>query len=174
MKKFMESNLKMKNKYFVLPLSFFMLFSLQSRAQQEAPTQEELSAYYPKKIISKIEFLVGPSFIYPNKKYDESRVAKFGYSVNLNLVHSISSRFNANLKLGYEQKGWNSITYSPYSVDPPVTQKFIDNISLNYWTASLYPTFRFGNKRKFFIEWVAISGISTIKEENPSCIIMDL
>jgi hypothetical protein len=143
--------LKCRNKCWVLCSASLIFFSLQGWAQQSTPTQEELVAYYPKKFISKIDLLAGPSFIYPNKKYDESRVAKFGYSFNLNLVHSISSRFYANLKLGYEQKGWNAIVISPYSVNPPVTQKFINNKSFNYWTASLYPTFRFGGKSKFFI-----------------------
>lgn len=117
------------------------------QAQPSDSIQSELESYYPKKIINRLELLAGANFIYPKEKYDENRVAKFGYTFGLNLVHEIpKSLFDLNLKLGYEQKGWNSVTYSPNNdFNPPATQKFVRSETINYLTASVYSTYRFSN-----------------------------
>ncbi|MEY4931411.1 MAG: hypothetical protein RI909_2135 [Bacteroidota bacterium] len=105
--------------------------------------ESELNRYYSKKLITRVELLAGPNFIYPKEKYDENRVAKFGYAFNLNLVHDFDkSPLNLNLKLGYEQKGWNSISYSPNTdFSPPVTQKNVRKETLNYITLSLFTSY---------------------------------
>lgn len=120
-----------------LPGTYITLF-----AQGYSTNQNITASYYPKKIVNRVELLAGGSFIYPKEKYDENRVAKYGYTVGLNLVHDFgSSPFDLNLKLGYEQKGWNSITYSPNTdFNPPITQKLIRSETLNYLTLSLLPT----------------------------------
>lgn len=98
---------------------------------------------HPKKIITRVELLAGPNFIYPKEKYDENRVAKFGYTFGMNLVHRLGkSAFDLNLKLGYEEKGWKSITYSPNTdFSPPITEKGVFNSTLNYLTLSIYTTY---------------------------------
>lgn len=113
-------------------------------AQLNNDLKAELSNH-PKKIINRVELLAGPNFIYPKEKYDENRVAKFGYAFNLNLVHDFGkSPFNLNLKLGYEQKGWNSITYSSNTdFSPPAIQKFQRSETLNYLASSVFISRKF-------------------------------
>jgi Outer membrane protein beta-barrel domain len=137
----------------ILPLSLRMIKRLLAMllfvsgnvalAQLNNASQSELKKYNPKKIITRVELLAGLNFIYPKEKYDENRVAKFGYTFGMNLVHRLGkSAFDLNLKLGYEQKGWKSITYSPNTdFSPPITEKGVFNSTLNYMTLSIYTTY---------------------------------
>jgi hypothetical protein len=108
-----------------------------SQLQAQLKPVKQYDGLHSKRLISRVELLAGANFIYTKEKYDENRVEKYGYTFGLNLAHSFGeSPLDINLKLGYEQKGWNSMFYSPYN--PTVTQKVIRMESLNYITLSLF------------------------------------
>jgi hypothetical protein len=108
-------------------------------AQENSDTYE----LAPKPIVSELEFMVGPDFIYPFVNIgSESRVVKVGVVASLGLTHQFSSKVSLNFKLSYENKGIRSIYYSlNEDYNPPAQQKGIQNITLNYVTVALLPRY---------------------------------
>lgn len=115
-----------------------------------AQAQQELSTInYSKKFINQIEILAGPNLIYPKEKYMENREIKIGYCLGVGLVHEISSYLDVDLKMSYENKGSQSSTLTQNNdFNPPAAEQFIQNVTLNYLTASLYPKFKFNISNK--------------------------
>ena len=135
-------------KLIVLPIFLFALYA----TAQEPESKPDLSKLYPKRLVSKIEFLVGPSIIYPygNEGFEKARVIKLGFAANVGLVHVINSRLAINLKFRYENKGSKTVAYSP-NIPPPDRQKSIADVTLNYATVSLLPHYFIWKERKFYI-----------------------
>ncbi|MBL7872882.1 MAG: outer membrane beta-barrel protein [Cyclobacteriaceae bacterium] len=114
--------------------------------------QEDTPIKYPKKIISKAEILAGANLIYPKKEYIEDRYRKFGYVVNLDLIHEVNSKLDIGLKMGYENKGFKSISNSNNpDFPPPSAQKVIQNLTLNYLTVTLYPKIKLLDSRRLYV-----------------------
>ena len=115
--------------------------------------QAVLENLYPKRLISEIELLFGPSIIYPrgDKFTKKNRVPKLGVCATLGFTHQFSPRFGINLKAIYESKGLKAIYYS-FNADynPPATQKGVMDITLNYATISLLPRYFLGRKLKLY------------------------
>ena len=131
----------------------FLLISLSSNSE-ELINNAEPNNHHPKKLISKIEFLVGPSIIYPigDTELENLRVSKFGFAVNVGIIHVINSRLDINLKFGYESKGYKLIVSGfDKSYNPPAPSKGTFDITLNYLTVSVLPEYSIFKRKKFFI-----------------------
>jgi hypothetical protein len=134
----------------VISCLMFLASFFTSQAQQNLNT-EEVPPSYPKKIISNINLIVGVNLIYPQIKYMENRDLKIGYCAGVGLVHEINSTLDINLKIAYENKGYKSTTFSPNTdYTPPAMQEFMQNVTLNYLTASLYPKVKISPTRRIF------------------------
>ncbi|MEK6781754.1 MAG: outer membrane beta-barrel protein [Bacteroidota bacterium] len=119
---------------------------------QEPVSEPDLAKLQPKRLVSKIEFLAGPSIIYPygNEGFEKARVGKLGFAANVGLIHNINSRLAINLKFRYENKGSKTIAYSP-NIPPPDSQKSILDVTLKYATFSLLPCYSIWKEREFYI-----------------------
>ncbi len=139
-----------QNQYRTVSISIIaiscILFSLTVKAQ-EAYYNQELEKLRQKKFIfkiekfiSKIEFLVGGSIIFPygNDEIERERVTKFGFVAGVGFLHAINSRLAINLKFRYEEKGLKIIGYD-LNAPPPGPIKFIRDYTENYVTTSLLP-----------------------------------
>ena len=138
-------------KSIVLPIFLFALYA----TAQEPESNPDLSKLYPKRLVSKIEFLVGPSIIYPygGTWLKDIRVAKLGLAASVGLIHVINSRLAINLKCGYGNKGLKLIIYDDSDIryNPPAAIKSIFDITLNYATVSILPRYSFFKNREFYI-----------------------
>ncbi len=138
-------------KSIVVPILFFALCT---RAQ-EFESKPDLSKLYPKPLVSKIEFLVGPSIIYPygGTWLKDIRVAKLGLSAGVGLIHVINSRWAINLKCGFENKGNKLILYNDFDprYNPPANTKGTMDFTLNYLTVSILPKYYAFKNRKIYL-----------------------
>jgi len=108
----------------------------------------------PKKLVSKIEFLLGPSYIRPHgvESFNSTQDFKLGVSAGVGLIHQLSSRFDLNLKFFYEDKGYRLETVAINSdYNPPATQRSVIDITFNYATASISPRFLVDKNQHFYL-----------------------
>jgi hypothetical protein len=110
--------------------------------------QEPLAAR--KRFISNVEFLVGSGivFVRGDEFYRENDVLKPGFSVNIGLVHKVSSRVQLNSILAYESRGSKSIYYDDY--DPSAISTLISNLTLHYATVTFFVAYSFPESQKLF------------------------
>jgi hypothetical protein len=137
-------------KSIVLPIFLFALYA----TAQEQESKPDLGKLYSKRLVSKIEFLVGPSVIYPygGAWLKDIQVAKIGLAGSVGFIHVINSRLAINLKCGYGNKGQKLIINDDSDIryNPPATIKSIFDITLNYATVSILPRYSFFKNREFY------------------------
>lgn len=126
-----------------------LFFGFISHAQA---TKGDLDKHIPKRVISRIEFLIGANLVYTGGAdfLKENRVGKIGFHSTLGLSHTFSSKFDLNLQVSYEAKGYK-FKYLSDNPGPPPTNKFIEDVTLNYASATLLPRYSILPKRKLEI-----------------------
>jgi len=130
-----------------------------------AQSSNDLKLQEPKRFIDKVEVFAGPSlsFNYGNKfveNYNDENVSnerllKPGYAFGIGVYHSISNRFDLNVRLQYEQKGTNSELNTP-------TLKINSEYTYKYLTIGLTPQTYFGHNRNLAL---AIGGYYSILQD---------
>ena len=133
-------------------LALSLVESVQVLAQQTPDSR----AYSPRPIISKIEFLIGPSSvsIHGNEEFDKYGVPKLGYAAGIGFIHNFGRHLGLNARILWERKGFRrseDITYSPGVGASPVTGTITNNTSNDYMTVSILPQFIFGKVGRFNI-----------------------
>lgn len=129
---------------FLKALFFFMMLSATAIGQASSPLQKDLPSY-PKKTISQIELIAGPSIIYirGNEYLRDVREAKIGFSGGVGLTHTTKTRFEVNMSFLYENKGSKSeFTYQNTDFNPPAIEEAKLNYTLNYFTYCLLPRYK--------------------------------
>lgn len=116
-------------------MSFFAV-----RKCASVPYESDLKDLYPKRLISEIEFVVGPTIIYGRDFDAPNKVSKpmLGASIGLGVLHQFNSRLKLNLGSVYEIKGFRSV-YTDYN--PPAPTKGIIDQRLSYVALSLLPSY---------------------------------
>lgn len=129
--------------------SLMILFSSLSVHAQQI-NSDDLRKHTPKRVISRIEFLIGANLIYTSgaEFLRENRVGKFGFHSTLGLVHTFSAGFDLDLKVSYETKGYK-FKYHSENPGPPPTDEFMEDLTLNYATATLLPRYSVLPQKKF-------------------------
>src|SRR5258706_12487735 len=133
-------------------LALFLVVSVKILAQETPDSR----AYSLRPIISKIEFLIGPSSvsIHGNEGFDNHGVPKFGYSYGIGFIHDVGRHVRLNSRILWERKGFRQsqdITYTPTTGGSPVTETIANNTSNDYLTVSVLPQFIFGKLGRFNI-----------------------
>jgi len=126
------------------------LFSLCANAQG-VPHESVLKDLYPKRLVSEIEFLVGPTIIYGHDFDAPNKVSKamLGVCTGFGVSHQFNSRLKVNLRAAYEVKGFRSVYYSvDTDYNPPAPTKGIIDQRLNYASSSVLPSYAILNNRK--------------------------
>jgi len=109
-----------------------------TNAQQSTPNVSD----YHKRVISRLEFLVGTNLIYGrgSEYIKEDRVGKFGFRGSVGFVHTFNSRWELDAKISYENKGYKNEVYSE-NPGPPPTDKLVEDLTLNYFTLTFLPRY---------------------------------
>jgi len=131
-----------------------MIIAGHSIAQDFANEANTSGSLYPKRLISKIELLVGPSYIRPRGSdfFEDILDTKFGFNAAVGLSHDIGANFELTLKFGYEDKGYRFEVYQEnYDYTPPAKQRSITDNTLHYVTCSISPRYTIDEKRHFYI-----------------------
>ena len=112
-------------------------------------TSDDLSNHIPKRLISRVELLIGANIIYASgsETMKDIRVPKLGFHSQLGLIHAFNSKFEGSLKVTYESKAYPFEVYSE-NLGPPPTDRAITDVTLNYVTAILLPRYNLLPKRK--------------------------
>lgn len=112
--------------------------------QSKEATQEELAKYYPNRLISGIELLAGPSFVYGrgNDLFNSYRVFKAGFAGGIGLITDVSPKFGIRMNFMFETKGYkqsiHAINMGSGYAQPA---RLIDNVTLKYFTVSVLPKY---------------------------------
>jgi len=128
-------------------IGLMTLFIGLSYAQQI--NSDDLSNHIPKRLISRVEFLIGVNIIYASgsETMKDIRVPKLGFHSQLGLIHTFNSKFEGSLKVTYESKGYRFEVYSE-NPGPPPSDKATTDVTLNYVTAALLPRYSLLPERK--------------------------
>src|SRR5690606_19969607 len=138
---------------FILVLILAPIFSI-GQPQHEIGTPER------KRLISKVEIFAGPGlsfnhgnkFIenYKDKNVTNRRLLKPGYVVGIGAYHSLSPRFDLNVRLQYEQKGTRNELNTP---SLPNDNRQIDyfNYSYKYLSVTIAPNLIAGVKKRVIV-----------------------
>jgi hypothetical protein len=101
-----------------------------------------------KKIISAVEFNVGPSHLYPQELYESPlrlQEPKFGYVITVNGIVPLTRRFDVSIDLSFERKGFKR---SSFNDDRTIV--LTGSVNNDYIVFTLLP--RVNIKNRFF--WV--------------------
>ena len=137
-------------KLIVFPLVFFALFA----GAQEAMNKTDIKDLYPKRFISSLEFLAGPSLVYTtgNKYIREDRQTKVGYILGISVNHQINKRLDLNLRLSLERKGFKLASNAiDQSYTPPATERLVQDLGQDYIGVSLLPRYYIDSKQRYYI-----------------------
>jgi len=102
------------------------------------------------KKISQVQFLAGPGYLRNNAiLLSKSRQPKFGYTAGIGLNYSFSRKFQLELGLSAQEKGFR--TKTPNIDVDNINQTLEINRSIDYLTFSAVPSVLLGKKNSFSI-----------------------
>lgn len=121
---------------FVLVFVLFYAISFACWAQPDKVSQDELQQYYPKKLITRVELVAGPSFVY-GRSDDYVQDGKLGFSTGIGLEHDFNSKFSIKVNFLYEIKGFRQ-ALSGVNMDSGYARpsNSIFDLTLNYVSVS--------------------------------------
>jgi hypothetical protein len=106
-------------------LFLFFLITTLGFAIAQNPNEDEMTKYYPKKLISSVELMAGPaiSFLrgapYVDNNEITTRSLKLGYTFGISIVNPLKQNFDLAVTLVAEKKGsistFNSTYFDPVS-----------------------------------------------------------
>lgn len=142
----------------------FSLILLQPVLAQDSLSMEE---YYPKPIVTSIEFLFGPSIVSLRGENQEAQYTggdsyfvntlenKIAYSLGVGLNHNFNNYFQISSRILWDRKGYveklDSVTLTTSGGLGSITPIKSENVINDYLTLSILPQFTFGNKGHFSI-----------------------
>lgn len=130
----LQKETKVKTYYAFLFACFFSS-ALLCKAQISQVDQEELEKFYPKRLVTGVALLVGPSFIYGRST--NFLDGKPGFSAGLGVSHDFNSKFSLSANFLYEIKGYKQ-ELSGVNMDSGYARptNSIFNLTLNYLSVS--------------------------------------
>lgn len=132
---------------FVLVFVLFYAISFSCWAQPDKVSQDELQQYYPKKLVTRIEVMAGPSFVY-GRSDDFVLDGKLSVSAGFGLEHEFNSNFSIEVNFFYEIKGYKQ-KLSGINMDSGYARpsNSVNNLTLSYVSISPLGIYHFPTDR---------------------------
>ena len=134
----------------VLVLMLLQL-TINSSGQDHRKKQADTSIEAPRRFISQLEFLAGPSIKYysGNSLFKEAYDLEIGYLASIGFVHEFSKQVVLIMEAAYESKG-TKVNYTSLHTDysPPKVQRLVHEIHINYLTVTFLPALKLSKGQK--------------------------